>query len=334
MSNNQYNIQLNKLCLVLDLGELIKEPLPISGGHLHKMYSIQTTKGKYAVKAINPNIIIRPAAKKNYIDSENIAQIASRNIPAVCAKRFKGQALLVIDNQYYLIFDWLDGKTLKGNDITVTHCNQIGKTLAKIHSIDYSVLDLQPDEYDFPLIDWNFYLNKGREVNAIWSDLLSEHINEIIVANQKAYTAFELLSSDLIISHGDLDPKNVMWNTDMPYVIDWESANFVNPIFDLLNTALYWSTEDTGIINEDKLKGFISNYHKIIPVKVTDWTPIINASCPLITWLEYSLKRSLKIECADEKEQQLGTEQAIYSINTIINYPNKMLNVINILHQL
>ena len=166
MINNQYNIQLDKLCSALNLGTVIKEPLPIPGGHLHKMYCVQTTNGKYAVKAINPNIIIRPAAKKNYIDSENIAQIASRHIPTVCAKRFENQALQVMENQYYLIFDWLDGNTLKNNEITINQCSKIGETLAKIHSIDFSMLDIESKEYDDPLIDWQHYLKKGKENNA------------------------------------------------------------------------------------------------------------------------------------------------------------------------
>jgi hypothetical protein len=37
-------------------------------------------------------------------------------------------------------------------------------------------------------------------------------------------------------------------------------------------------------------------------------------------WLEYSLKRSLWIECTDEKEQQLGTRQVTCTINEIIRY--------------
>ncbi|MGM1049833.1 MAG: hypothetical protein ACQEXX_27380 [Bacillota bacterium] len=34
-------------------------------------------------------------------------------------------------------------------------------------------------------------------------------------------------------------------------------------------------------------------------------------------WLEYSLKRSLWIECTEEHEQQMGTEQVTETINTL-----------------
>ena len=37
-------------------------------------------------------------------------------------------------------------------------------------------------------------------------------------------------------------------------------------------------------------------------------------------WLEYSLKRSLWIECTDEEEQQMGTAQVTGTINAIRRY--------------
>lgn len=38
----------NKICLQLDLGEIMAEPTQLKGGFMHKMYSLFTTKGKYA----------------------------------------------------------------------------------------------------------------------------------------------------------------------------------------------------------------------------------------------------------------------------------------------
>lgn len=55
-----YNIQLEMLCKTLQLGELIYEPQELSGGLMHKMLAIQTTTGKYAIKALNPKVMARP----------------------------------------------------------------------------------------------------------------------------------------------------------------------------------------------------------------------------------------------------------------------------------
>lgn len=80
MNDTQYNLNFEKLCNELQLGELISSPKPISGGLLHRMYAIETTQANYAVKALNPQIMIRPAAVQNYINSEKIADVANLNI--------------------------------------------------------------------------------------------------------------------------------------------------------------------------------------------------------------------------------------------------------------
>src|SRR5690348_10032790 len=116
--NLQYNLQFVKLCNIFKLGEIIVTPAAISGGLLHRMYAIVTTKGKYAIKALNPQVMVRPTAMHNFIRSERIANIAVNSIPAQSAKIINGTSIQNIDNQFYLIFEWIDGDSLKFNEIT------------------------------------------------------------------------------------------------------------------------------------------------------------------------------------------------------------------------
>ncbi|MEK5451082.1 hypothetical protein [Paenibacillus sp. FSL R7-0331] len=39
-----------------------------------------------------------------------------------------------------------------------------------------------------------------------------------------------------------------------------------------------------------------------------------------LDWLEYSVKRSLGVECTDEAEQQLGADQVIGTIESLNDY--------------
>ncbi len=64
MSDIQYNLQFEKLCDMLELGEIVGVPKAISGGLLHRMYSVETTQGKYAVKALNPQIMLSSSSYK------------------------------------------------------------------------------------------------------------------------------------------------------------------------------------------------------------------------------------------------------------------------------
>lgn len=53
-------ITMEKLMSGLGLGNIIKEPVCVNGGLLHKMYHVTTTDGEYAIKVLNPEIM-KPA---------------------------------------------------------------------------------------------------------------------------------------------------------------------------------------------------------------------------------------------------------------------------------
>lgn len=321
MSDIQYNLQFEKLCSVLQLGEIAGVPEALSGGLLHRMYAIKTTQGKYAIKALNPQIMARPKAMQDIINGEQIAGIAANNISTLTAKKINGIIVHEIDNQYYLVFDWVDGKSLKPNEIGITHCVKIASILADIHMTDFSQLGMVDDySSDEPLTDWNYYLQKGQKSNSVWADLLLENIEDLYSWSAELNIAAKSLASDTIISHGDLDPKNVMWSKDNPIIIDWEAAGFVNPMFDLINTAIDWSKNETGDIDKDKFMAFIDGYKKKHGTLKADWRTVLKKGFSLLGWLEYSLKRSLWIECTDDAEQQMGTEHVTGTIKAIRRY--------------
>ena len=104
MSDNQYNLQFEKLCNVLQLGEIAGEPEALIGGLLHRMYAVKTTQGKYAIKVLNAQIMARPKAMHDIINGEKIAGIAANNISTLTAKKINDTIVHEIDNQFYLVF--------------------------------------------------------------------------------------------------------------------------------------------------------------------------------------------------------------------------------------
>ena len=322
MSDIQYNLQFKKLCNILQLGDIVGVPETISGGLLHKMYAIETTQGKYAIKALNPQIMLRPVAMQHFINSEQIVNIAANNIPAIPAKKFNGSSIQEVDNQFYLVFNWVDGKSLKSNEINIVHCEKIGAILADIHRTDFSELGISNNKSDnTQLIDWNYYLHKGKENNTEWVNLLIEIIDKLYDWNAQANKSAKQLASDMVISHGDLDSKNVMWNQDNPIIIDWESAGYVNPMQELTETAIYWSENQAGNIDKERFMAFIGGYRRRYGTLQADWRMVLlNGFSGKLGWLKYSLNRSLWIECTDEAEQQMGTAQVIGTINAISRY--------------
>ncbi|SMF79323.1 Putative homoserine kinase type II (protein kinase fold) [Paenibacillus uliginis N3/975] len=326
MSDVQYNLQFDKVCNILQLGEIVGVPEAMSGGLLHRMYFIETTQGKYALKALNPQIMLRPVAMQNFIHSEQIANVAANHIPALPAKKVDGTVMHKIDNQFYLVFDWLYGKSLKSNEINTVHCEKIGAILADLHMTDFSEIGIVDDRTNHvQLIDWNYYVQKGQENNAVWVNLLLEIMDKLYDWNAIANKSAKLLASDTVISHGDLDPKNVMWNQDNLILIDWESAGYINPMQDLTETAVYWSENEMGKIDKQRFLAFITGYKKRYGTLQANWRMVLASGfLGKLGWLEYNLKRSLWIECTNEEEQQMGTAQVTGTINAISRYAEQI----------
>jgi thiamine kinase-like enzyme len=125
----------------------------------------------------------------------------------------------------------------------------------------------------------------------------------------------------MVISHRDLDPKNVMWNQHNPIIIDWEAAGYTNPMQELTETAIYWSENERGNVDKERFLAFVSGYKKRCGELQANWRIALeNGFSGKLGWLEYNLKRSLWFECTDEEEQKMGTAQVIETINALIRY--------------
>ncbi|MDN4604066.1 aminoglycoside phosphotransferase family protein [Paenibacillus sp. F6_3S_P_1C] len=331
MNNIQYNLKFEKLMKELELGELISTPKAISGGFLHRMYAIETTHAKYAVKALNPQIMSRPTAMQNYIQSEKIANLAANSTRALPAKVINGSSIQILDNQSYLIFDWIDGKSLEPHEVTEAHCEHMGMILADIHKTHFSQLHIPNLHLDHSKeTDWKYYLIKGQEENSDWTTLLGNSIQKLYEWSTKAINASVMLASDTVISHRDLEPKNVMWQQNNPIIIDWESAGYINPMHDLVGTAMYWSVDHTGNVDEGKFLAFIDGYRSRVGDLNANWRMVLeNGFAGKLDWLEYSLKRSLWIEFTDDEEQQMGTSQVTWTIEALRKYEDMISDVEN-----
>lgn len=93
----------------LGLGSLSANVKRVSGGYMHKMYCLETATGKYAVKLLNPIIMQREYALKNYEIAEKLEKILQINdIPIIPALEFEGKKCNVL---IISIFIFLTGLT-------------------------------------------------------------------------------------------------------------------------------------------------------------------------------------------------------------------------------
>ena len=317
MGNTMHHA-INLMCERFSLGQTISEPVRLTGGLLHETWRLQTTTGTYVLKRLNPDIMRRPEARNNFKMSEDVAMQASLYLAALPARRVNNQAVQTIDGSEYLLFDWVDGKTLSAEQIRPTHARQIGVQLGRLHGHSVSTSGFsQPDTSSMP-IDWNGYLEEGKRQQSEWLYILIEEQKRLQRLERLAKEAKLQLPADWIVSHRDLDPKNVLWTTNGPVLIDWESAGLIHSAVDLFETACYWSKRGDDAFDRDRFAAFLDGYQTEQTSPIVDWAYIIDISIQgKLDWLRFNLDRSLGKHGIPEAERTLGTEQVILTIKEL-----------------
>ena len=329
-------MNIEKFCENYNLGEVINIT-KLTGGLMHKMYKVETTTGVYAIKVLNPEVMSRNEAYDNFVISEKIANLANDNgIPVSSAKIIDSNFITKLDNCYYMVFDFIEGKTLTDDEITTTHCEKIGEVLASIHSLDYDSLDLTPEIVAYKrLYDWEGYINNPNFNKMSYKDLLLANYPKYNSILKRANARFNETNTTQTICHRDMDPKNVMWINDNPIVIDWESASLANPYRELVEYALSWSGFLTNNFDESKFKAVITGYTKTQSIKGIEWFSVICGNLVgRFGWLKYNLERSLGIISNDPEEMTLAETEVAKTINEINRYLDLIGTMDNIFMEL
>ncbi len=321
----------DKLVLNLDLGNLIEEPSRVSGGLTHKMYKIVTNKSKYIVKLLNPSIMKRPTAMTNFNKVDLYEDILKEhNIKAVYALKFNDKKMQEIDGQYFYVYEWYEGKSLKDGEITEYHCKEMGKVLAKIHNIDLVNNDFNDEEKN---IDFKYYVDLCKQKESPIYELLYDNLDILNNSMKKGNEAIKKLPNYFSICHNDMDPKNVMWLGNDYRIIDLECLGYYNPYLELYELALCWSGYEKCDINFNLFKIFFESYFEnTILDKNVDWESIYYTNNGRLEWLQFNIKRSLMIECDTKEEQEMGLNEVRETIEHAIYYDkvkNEILSTID-----
>ncbi len=308
---------IEKLLIKCNLGELINEPIRIEGGLLNRMYKVETTTGIYAIKLLNSEVMTRENARDNHIFAENVSNIAKNSgVNCIPAKIINTEIIQNIDEHYFLIYDWFDGKVVSDFELTIEHTKKVAKELATLHQIDFDfIFDKCKAYYDTHIIDWDYYIDKIENIEI--KQLLESNKERFHYLDVNSIDYLNKISDNMVISHRDLDLPNILWDeNENPVIIDWESSGLVNPCMELIDTAWNWSGGQNYF---DKEK-----YQTFIKVYVENGGSLDDYDAALIAdfkakfgWLEYNLKRICDIECIDEEEKELGRKETIRTFDEI-----------------
>ncbi|MBQ2726313.1 MAG: aminoglycoside phosphotransferase family protein [Clostridia bacterium] len=292
--------RIENLIRYAELGSVKGEIVPLSGGHLHRMWAAETEHGRYAVKLLNPEVMSRPEALGNFIRSEKIARMAAERIPSCTALVIRESPVVQLDGEW-MIFPYIDGGCIPNEEITAEMARSIGQILGRLHAMT----DLPGDIGEtFVCHDWSKY-----GCSMISADCGTLRCWDGCRARKKY--------GRNVLSHRDLEPKNVMWQGGKPILIDWEAAGEINAAEDLFTTALCFAKSSQGI-SEKRFTAFLQGYFtEADPVRFrgTDWYEVSGCFYDLTDWLAYNLTRAGKWETPEER--QTGREQAVWAADEL-----------------
>ena len=304
-----------KLVHMCGLGEIIADVESVSGGLMHRMYKVITDSGVYAVKHLNAEIMRRPGVHENYARAEKIEGILENNdIPIVPAMVIGGNKMQKIEDQFFYVFRWQKGSITDWDHISNEMCYKAGNILGRIHKIEPQNIAYRKPETSH--IDWRGYVLKAKAENAEIASLLEDNKELIVFAESELNKARASLPAVLCLSNEDMDPKNIMWDHGIPWMIDLECLDYGNPISHVMQLALQWSGIVSGKMDVDKMIAFFDGYLEAYDNCFRGYSDVVGVAYTWVEWLEYNIQRALE-NCVDEAERQLGISEVRNTMDRI-----------------
>ena len=316
--------QTTHLCALFKLGEPIYAPHAVQGGMLHRLWHLHTTQGVFAVKQLNPIIMQKVGIRDAYRLTERIAQaMAVRDVPAAVALKGEGDGGTVQDigDATFIVYPWIEGETLSLQAVEPERTRLIGKDIAHMYSLphqDFPELEL-PDWEPFSEDEWDMLTFQASDRDIPWAQQVRNALPLLVEWSKLATEANTILRRTSVISHRDLDQKNVIWrDAASPIFIDWEAAGLTNPTMDVVGAALYWSGQSVQPPREGSfhalLEGYVSSGGVIHDPGIVALHGVLGN---WLAWLLFNMHRSLGESINSEEERQLGIRETTRTLSTL-----------------
>lgn len=312
---NQNHLKL--ICTKLQIGTPHGEVTSVSGCRGGSfMWRVNTEKGSYAIKQLAPMIDLKSERIiKKYELSETIAyRFAQHGIRAISAIKHDEKYLHIIEDTGYLIYPWVEGHTLGRNEISESHALKIAEVIANLHNINMIVPEIEAPHVDIHSNDIIIEaIDRAVLFKCPFANELKENQNIILSMYDNYLDAVPLLLEDTIVSHGDLDQLNVLWDkSDQPILIDWESVRKINPTREIIRTSLSWSGMG---ISDSPSKSSLTLYSHMLGAYINDGQRLnanhVNAALysligSAVNWMLFNIKLACASDILEEKDRAAG----------------------------
>lgn len=227
---------------------LTGEPEGISEGIENTNYCFDTTSGsRYLFTVIEVwkmDIALYCASFSRHLYDNNLPVPATIRLSndSLCGQ-FEGKPAVVVQ--------FVDGKSKR--QPSAENCATIGSTLARLHNAARM--------FDMVVANSRGASWRQTTANKLAKSLNSED-SELLNLALKADQACQAADLPNAACHCDLFRNNVLWQeNELVAIIDFYFAGHDQLIFDLAVTAVDWSLDDNGVLDQAKLSNLLSAYN-------------------------------------------------------------------------
>ncbi len=199
---------------------------------------------------------------------------------------------------------WVEGQPAPRGAVSRELARWAGETLARMHR-----LDVKPRRRDaFPTLNvdnarrWPGLVEAARQANPTWFDDMRSAAASVATIAELALASGDR-THDEVMSHGDVDQKNILLHSSGPYLCDWDVAAPLVPSREVADVAMSMAVWKRFDIAKEVVSGYRDAGGKLCRVTSADLGQPMMVS---IDWLVLNVERALRLRAVTDEEAALG----------------------------
>jgi Phosphotransferase enzyme family len=191
---------------------------------------------------------------------------------------------------------WVDGKPADPGPVARDVARWAGQTLALLHG-----LTIRPAERTlFPRLNtdtadgWSELTEAARRANAPWADQVAEVADAVAVIADLARAGGEHLDAE-VMTHGDMDQKNIILGRTGPVLCDWDVVVPLVPHRELADAALSLGAWEQLDIAREVVAAYCQARDTSVAIEPADLGQSMTTG---LDWIGFNIERAIGLRDA------------------------------------
>lgn len=282
----------------------------VGGAWSNRVYRLTTQQSRFAVKEIlNP---WGDAGWRDWLEVawrfELQAYAAGIEMPEPIPSPVDGGCLAWIDGTdgadpiAVRLHRWVDGRAHDPGPASRPVAEWAGRVLATLHGLDPRPVEVGglPSRNRETVERWPELVSLARDARAGWTGLMVQTEPVVRAIAALADEAAEVAGPE-VMSHGDLDQKNIVLSPTGPVLCDWDAAAPHAPRQELVDAAMSLAAWKRFHVARAVIASYEAATGRPVTVTAADLGPTMLSS---LDWIRFNVERALAIRIASPHEQE------------------------------